>query len=59
MQAMLPPLRACRGAGRVVLAENAHPSRHQPIRRLFGTGVAVATGDSSLLLGHAMSPGCL
>jgi hypothetical protein len=34
-----------------VLAENTHPSRYQPIRPLFDIGVAVATGDSSLIRG--------
>ena len=37
--------------GRAVLAKDADPSRYQPIRPLCDIGVAVATGDSSLLRG--------
>jgi hypothetical protein len=48
---MSSALQGCGGARRAVLAENSHPSRCQPIRPLCNIGVAVATGDSSLIRG--------
>jgi hypothetical protein len=49
--AMWPSLQDCGGARRVVPGEHAYPSRYQPIQPLFDIGVAVATGDSSLIRG--------
>jgi hypothetical protein len=50
-QTASPPLQGYGGARRTGLIEHAHPSRYQRFRPLFGFGVVVATGDSSLLRG--------